>query len=260
MGQARWACPRTARKSPALERPGTKGVVHRAGPARWSDRAWAAPSARWPGMGHDTIFGPARCQPVKIIPLRIKSTNPKFFSISLSYHTSAASSSSQSPHGLTSHHCRQSLQPSIAGGLSLPPPSIGRLLHPPPPWPYARAHAPPQTARDLRRGQAPLQPGGICAAARRRDRSCATGDPSLPPSSIEQPSLLGSSSVAAPATTAMVARPWPRAPPRQRLAADAAMGATRRHRRSPAGSAPPQADRSYASGSCAVQQGRPRRA
>jgi hypothetical protein len=76
MGQARWAGPRTARKSPALERPGTKGVVPRAGPARWSDRAWAAPSARWPGTGHDTIFGPARCQPVKITPLRIKSTKP----------------------------------------------------------------------------------------------------------------------------------------------------------------------------------------
>jgi hypothetical protein len=46
MGKARWAGTGTARKSPALARHDTKGIVPRAGPARWSDRAWAATLAR----------------------------------------------------------------------------------------------------------------------------------------------------------------------------------------------------------------------
>jgi hypothetical protein len=55
MGQARWAGTETARKSPALEQPSKKVIVPRAGTARWSDRAWAAFSAQWPGTGHGTI-------------------------------------------------------------------------------------------------------------------------------------------------------------------------------------------------------------
>jgi hypothetical protein len=43
MGQARWAGTGTALKSTDLTRHGTKGIVPRAGPTRWSDRAWAAP-------------------------------------------------------------------------------------------------------------------------------------------------------------------------------------------------------------------------
>jgi hypothetical protein len=51
MGQAWWAGTGTARKSPARARPDTEGVVPRASPARWSDRAWAATLARQPGTG-----------------------------------------------------------------------------------------------------------------------------------------------------------------------------------------------------------------
>jgi hypothetical protein len=57
MGQTRWAGMGTALKSPALTRHDTKGIVPRTGPARWSDRAWAAPSARWPDTSPTRILG-----------------------------------------------------------------------------------------------------------------------------------------------------------------------------------------------------------
>jgi hypothetical protein len=47
MGQARWAGP----KSTTRARPGTESILPRAGPARLSDRVWAATSAQQPSTG-----------------------------------------------------------------------------------------------------------------------------------------------------------------------------------------------------------------
>jgi hypothetical protein len=54
---ARWASPRTARKSTARERPDTEAFVPRAGPTRLSGRAWAATSARRPNTGTTRFLG-----------------------------------------------------------------------------------------------------------------------------------------------------------------------------------------------------------
>jgi hypothetical protein len=69
MGQARWAGTETARKSTALERPGTEGSC--LGPARHDCRAVPGPPPRHGGptrARHE--IGPARCQPVNFGLLR----------------------------------------------------------------------------------------------------------------------------------------------------------------------------------------------
>jgi hypothetical protein len=196
MGQARWAGTETARKSPALERPSTKAIVPRAGTARWSDRAWAAFSARWPGTGHDTISGqpdaarrPANSPRIRrintdenpnslLLPLPQPPTPPppSLVNVSAAPLPPLILASTLPP----SPRRHASARPPLHQEQAQPPPLPPSILTAPRTPAAVRWAHPGTTAgrRDRRRGQAPPRADGIyCTAARRHQRSAGSAPP-----------------------------------------------------------------------------------